>query len=82
MAPPWVAPPTERDDKSDESKNPLTGAKFNIRENRLFGVFCTIVEVLKRIYVVKFFGASLSTEGRMATTSWAGRSLNVHATTR
>ena len=34
MAPPWVAPPTDRGDKSDESKNPPTGAKSNIRDNR------------------------------------------------
>ena len=34
MAPPWVAPPTDRVDKSDESKNPPTGVKSNIRDNR------------------------------------------------
>ena len=34
MAPPWVAPPTDRVDKSDESKNPPNGVKSNIRDNR------------------------------------------------
>ena len=34
MDPPWVAPPTNCGAEPNESKNPPTGAKSNIRDNR------------------------------------------------
>ena len=81
MAPPWVAPPTDRGDKSDESKNPPTGAKSNIRDNRPLsfrGILYNLRD-LEKIYVTRHFWTSLSMGAQMGMTSLDGQNPNAHA---